>query len=74
MQKIKDSEQPFNYTEWKNSSKKPRALPGYGPKGKITEMMVQDRKTGEFYNPQAKFDELMNKPEILAVFKRLSVR
>ncbi len=36
--------------------------------------LVQDRKTGEWYNPQAKFDELMNKPEILAVFKRLSVR
>jgi len=36
--------------------------------------LVQDRKTGEWYNPQAKFDELMNKPEIMAVFKRLSVR
>ena len=35
---------------------------------------VQDRKTGEFYNPQERFDELMNKPEILAVFKRLAVR
>ena len=36
--------------------------------------LVQDRKTGEFYNPQERFDELMNKPEILAVFKRLAVR
>jgi hypothetical protein len=35
---------------------------------------VQDRKTGEFYNPQERFDALMNKPEILAVFKRLAVR
>ena len=35
---------------------------------------VQDRKTGEFYDPKAKFDEMMNKPEILAVFKRLAVR
>ena len=35
---------------------------------------VQDRKTGEFYNPQERFDELMNKPEIIAVFKRLAVR
>ena len=35
---------------------------------------VQDRKTGEFYNPQEAFDKLMNKPEILAVFKRLAVR
>ena len=35
---------------------------------------VKDRKTGEFYNPQERFDQLMNKPEILAVFKRLAVR
>jgi hypothetical protein len=35
---------------------------------------VQDRKTGEFYNPQERFDALMNKPEILAMLKRLSVR
>ena len=40
----------------------------------ITEQRVQDRKTGEFYNPQQKFDEMMNKPEILAVLKRLAVR
>ena len=35
---------------------------------------VQDRKTGEFYNPQEAFDTMMNKPEIMAVFKRLAVR
>jgi hypothetical protein len=35
---------------------------------------VQDRKTGEFYDPKEAFDRLMNKPEIMAVFKRLSVR
>jgi len=35
---------------------------------------VQDRKTGEFYNPQEAFDAMMNKPEIQAVFKRLSKR
>jgi hypothetical protein len=35
---------------------------------------VKDRKTGEYYDPKAKFDELMNKPEILASFKRLSTR
>jgi hypothetical protein len=35
---------------------------------------VQDRKTGEYYDPKAKFDELMNKPEIQAAFKRLAVR
>jgi hypothetical protein len=37
-------------------------------------MMAQDRKTGEFYNPQERFDVLMNKPEILAMLKRLAVR
>jgi hypothetical protein len=36
--------------------------------------LVQDRKTGEFYNPKQAFDQMMNKPEILAVFKRLAVR
>jgi hypothetical protein len=35
---------------------------------------VQDRKTGLYYNPQEQFDAMMNKPEILAVFKRLSIR
>jgi hypothetical protein len=35
---------------------------------------VQDRKTGEFYNPQERFDTIMNKPEILAMLKRLAVR
>ncbi len=37
-------------------------------------MVVQDRKTGLYYNPQEAFDTIMNKPEILAVFKRLAVR
>lgn len=41
---------------------------------KLKAPMVQDRKTGEFYNPQEAFDRLMNKPEIMAVFKRLAVR
>jgi hypothetical protein len=35
---------------------------------------VKDRKTGEWYNPKQKFDELMNKPEIIESFKRLSIR
>ena len=35
---------------------------------------VQDRKTGEYYNPQEAFDTLMNTPEILASLKRLSIR
>jgi hypothetical protein len=41
---------------------------------KLKASVVQDRKTGEFYNPQEAFDAMMNKPEILAVFKRLAVR
>jgi hypothetical protein len=36
--------------------------------------MVQDIKTNEWYNPQEAFDAMMNKPEIMAVFKRLAVR
>jgi hypothetical protein len=36
--------------------------------------VVQDRKTGEFYSPQEAFDAMMNKPEILAMLKRLAVR
>lgn len=35
---------------------------------------VKDRKTGEWYDPKAAFDQLMTKPEIQAVFKRLAVR
>lgn len=35
---------------------------------------VQDRKTGEYYNPQEAFDKLMNTPEVLASLKRLSIR
>ena len=37
-------------------------------------MLVMDRVTGEMYDPKEAFDKMMNKPEILAVFKRLSVR
>jgi hypothetical protein len=36
--------------------------------------LVMDRKTGLYYNPQEAFDTMMNRPEIQAVFKRLSVR
>jgi hypothetical protein len=35
---------------------------------------VQDRKTGEIYNPQDKFDEMMNKPEVVAILKSLKIR
>jgi len=32
---------------------------------------VQDRKTGELYDPKAAFDNLMNRPEVMASLKRL---
>jgi hypothetical protein len=35
---------------------------------------VKDKKTGEYYDPKAAFDQLMDKPEIVAAFKRLSIR
>lgn len=35
---------------------------------------VRDRKTGEYYKPQEAFDRLMNRPETLAMLKRLAVR
>lgn len=38
------------------------------------EGLVRDRKTGLYYNPQERFDTIMNKPEILAVMKRLKER
>ena len=40
----------------------------------VKHMLIQDRKTGEYYNPQEAFDAMMNRPEILAVLKRLAVR
>jgi hypothetical protein len=36
--------------------------------------LVQDRKTGLYYNPKEAFDALMAKPEIEAMFKRLTIR
>ena len=38
------------------------------------QQLVMDRKTGEMYDPKAKFDELMNKPEIVDSLKRLTIR
>lgn len=36
--------------------------------------MVMDRVTGEMYDPKEAFDRLMNKPEIMASLKRLSIK
>lgn len=35
---------------------------------------VRDRKTGEWYNPQERFEERMNSPEVMAVLKRMKDR
>jgi hypothetical protein len=35
---------------------------------------VQDRKTGESYDPKAKFDLLMHQQEVLDMLKRLKIR
>ena len=36
--------------------------------------LVQDRKTGEYYDPQAAFDELMQRRETMAMLERLKIR
>lgn len=36
--------------------------------------LVMDRVTGEMYDPKEAFDRMMNKPEIMAVMKRLAIR
>ena len=33
--------------------------------------LVQDRKTREWYNPQERFMEMLNRPEVVAMLKRL---
>ena len=33
--------------------------------------LVKDRKTGEMYDPDKKFKELMDKPETVAMLKRM---
>ena len=63
-QLIKDLEHATFRGTWEEASKVQQQL----------DQLVQDRKTGEWYNPQEAFDRMMNKPEILAVFKRLSIR
>jgi hypothetical protein len=36
--------------------------------------LVKDRRTGEYYDPKAAFDNLMNTPEIQASLNRLKIR
>jgi hypothetical protein len=37
-------------------------------------MLVQDIKTGVWYNPQVEFDKLMNDSKTVAIMKRLKFR
>ena len=54
--------------------KEQRTSDGHVANNLEREGWVKDKKTGEYYDPKAKFDELMNKPEILASLKRLRIR
>jgi hypothetical protein len=37
-------------------------------------VMVQCRKTGEWYNPQEQFNLRMSAPAVIAMFKRLAAK
>lgn len=58
----------------KAQEKERRTRDGHYANNLEREGWVKDRKTGEWYDPKARFDELMNKPEILASINRLKVR
>jgi hypothetical protein len=63
-QLIKDLEQATFRGTWEEASKAQQQL----------DQLVQDRRTGEWYNPKEAFDAMMNRPEIIASLKRLSIR
>ena len=63
-QLIKDLEQATFRGTWEEASKAQQQL----------DQLVQDRKTGLYYNPKEAFDAMMNRPEIIASLKRLSIR
>jgi hypothetical protein len=58
----------------KFQQKEQRTRAGHAANNLEREGWIKDRKTGEYYDPKAKFDELMNKPEILASLNRLKIR
>ena len=58
----------------KARQKEMRTSDGHVANNLEREGWVKDKKTGEYYDPKAKFDEMMNKPEIMAVLKRLTSR
>jgi hypothetical protein len=58
----------------KARQKEQRTSDGHVANNLEAEGYVRDRKTGEYYKPKEAFDKLMNKPETLAMLKRLAVR
>ena len=46
----------------------------YGLEIDVIVEAVQSRKTGEWYDPVVEFGKLMNKPETVALFKRMKDR
>jgi hypothetical protein len=58
----------------KARQKEMRTSDGHVANNLEREGWVKDRKTGEFYNPQERFDTIMNKPEITAMLNRLKIR
>jgi hypothetical protein len=58
----------------KFQQKEMRTRDGHVANNLEREGWVKDKKTGEYYDPKAKFDELMNKPEITAMLNRLKIR
>jgi hypothetical protein len=58
----------------KFQEKEQRTRAGHAANNLEREGWVKDKKTGEFYNPQERFDTIMNKPEITAMLNRLKIR
>jgi hypothetical protein len=58
----------------KFQEKEQRTRAGHAANNLEREGWVKDRKTGEYYDPRAAFDKLMNTPEVLASLNRLKIR
>ena len=58
----------------KARQKEMRTSDGHVANNLEREGWVKDKKTGEYYDPKDKFDELMNKAVITAMLNRLKVR
>jgi hypothetical protein len=58
----------------KAQEKEQRTRDGHVANNLEREGWVKDRKTGLYYDPRAKFDQLMNRSEITAMLNRLKIR